>query len=87
MPADELASLGLVHGIFNDATFDDDAISFASSYDKLSRSAVEMTKRLFYEVDGMNFSEAIKRGAEVNAKARMTDDCKAGIAKFLKRVS
>jgi methylglutaconyl-CoA hydratase len=87
MQAVELSRLRMIHGIFNDETFDEDVISFASVYDKVSRSAVEMTKRLFYEVDGMDFSEAIERGGEVNAKARMTDDCKTGIAKFLQKTS
>ena len=31
------------------------------------------------------FDEAIEHGAQVNAEARMTDDCKAGIAKFLQK--
>jgi methylglutaconyl-CoA hydratase len=85
MAAVELGGIGLVHGLFNDETFEEDVIGFASTYSKLSKTAVEMTKSLFYEVDGLSFSEAIDRGAEVNARARMTDDCKAGIARFLKK--
>jgi methylglutaconyl-CoA hydratase len=85
MGSAELSGIGLVHGIFNDESFDEDVIGFASVYDKVSRTAVEMTKRLFYEVDGMDFDKAVDRGAEVNAEARMTDDCKKGIAKFLRK--
>jgi len=85
--AAELNGLGLVHRIFDDETFDDDVVGFASVYEKVSRSAVEMTKRLLYEIDGFDFSEAIERGAEVNAKARMTDDCRNGIARFLNKGS
>jgi len=83
MKAVELSSSGLVHEIFNDETFDDDVIRFASVYEKVSRSAVEMTKRLLYEIDGLDLSEAIELGAEANARARMTDDCRNGIARFL----
>jgi methylglutaconyl-CoA hydratase len=83
MKAIELSSFGLVHEIFNDETFDDDVIGFASIYEKVSRSAVEMTKRLLYEIDGLDLSEAIELGAEANARARLTDDCRNGIARFL----
>jgi len=85
MKAVELRNFGLVHEIFKDETFDDDVIRFASVYEKVSRSAVEMTKRLLYEIDGSDFSEAIERGAQANARARMTDDCRNGIARFLKK--
>jgi len=42
-----------------------------------------MTKRLLYDIDGLNFAAAIEHGAQVNAQARLTEDCKQGIAKFL----
>ena len=83
MPAVELSGIGLVHGIFNDETFDEDVLGFAKQYEKLSASAVQMTKSLLYDIDGLMFDEAIELGAEVNAKARMTEDCKKGIARFL----
>lgn len=85
--ASELKDLGLVYQVFGPETFDDNVINFAAVYEKFSRSAVEMTKQLFYEVDGMNFRDAIEAGAQLNAKARMTDDCRAGIAKFLKKTN
>jgi len=83
MQSDELSDIGVVHGLFSDETFEDDLLAFASQYSKLSRSAVEMTKRLLYEIDALTFTEAIELGAQTNARARMTEDCKAGIARFL----
>ena len=44
-----------------------------------------MSKELLYQMDAMPFDEAIDAGTEVNAKARMTDDCQKGIAKFLEK--
>lgn len=85
IPAVELSGTGLVHKILNDESFDEDVIAFAKQYEKLSRSAVEMTKKLLYEIDGLSFDEALQAGAEVNAKARMTEDCKEGIARFLQK--
>lgn len=87
MKANEVAHIGLIHRICDDETFDDDVLGFASVYERVSGSAVEMTKRLFYETDGRNFADAIEQGAQVNAMARMTDDCKAGIARFLKKAT
>lgn len=83
MRAAELKGIGLVHSIFNDESFDEDVLGFVRRYEKLSASAVQMTKRLLYNIDGITFDEAIELGAKINAEARMTDDCKAGIAKFL----
>jgi methylglutaconyl-CoA hydratase len=85
MPAVELSGIGLVHGIFNDDTFDQDVLGFIRQYEKLSASAVQMTKRLLYDIDGLTFDEAIELGAEINAEARMTDDCKKGIERFLNK--
>ncbi|MGH9819287.1 MAG: enoyl-CoA hydratase/isomerase family protein [Pyrinomonadaceae bacterium] len=73
----------LVRDIFDNETFDEDVLGFAKQYEKLSGTAVAMTKRLLYDIDGLSFDDAIEMGAEVNAKARMTDDCKKGIARFL----
>ena len=42
-----------------------------------------MTKKLVYEIDGLEFSEAVEKGVVVNAEARMTEDCQKGIAKYL----
>ncbi|HUR98968.1 MAG TPA: enoyl-CoA hydratase-related protein [Pyrinomonadaceae bacterium] len=85
MMAVELGSNGLVHGVFDDETFEEDTIRFAEQYALVSGSAVEMTKKLLYEIDTMSFEEAIERGAQVNAEARMSEDCKKGIARFLEK--
>jgi hypothetical protein len=33
----------------------------------------------------MPFEFAVEKGVETNARARMTDDCQKGIAKFLEK--
>ena len=83
--AEEANAAGLVNGIFDDEAFDVAAIDYASLYTKLSGSAVAMTKRLLYDIDADDLSTAIAKGVEANARARMTDDCKKGIAKFLEK--
>lgn len=81
--AEEAHSLGLVNRIVGDDELENAVMEFASVYTKVSGSAVAMTKRLLYDIDGDSFDAAVEKGVETNARARMTDDCKKGIAKFL----
>jgi methylglutaconyl-CoA hydratase len=83
--ADEAFHLGLVNAIFDDEEFETAVFGYASRYAAVSRSAVAMTKRLLYDIDARSFADAIQLGVEINARARMTDDCKKGIAKFLEK--
>jgi methylglutaconyl-CoA hydratase len=83
--AAEAKDYGLVNRIFAEATFDDDVKNYLNVYEKVSRSAVMLSKKLLYEMDGMTFDDALELGAEINAAARMTDDCRKGIAKFLEK--
>jgi methylglutaconyl-CoA hydratase len=83
--AEEAAAIGLINGVFDDEAFDAAAIEYASGYARVSGSAVAMTKSLLYDIDAHDLSTAIAKGVETNARARMTDDCKKGIAKFLEK--
>jgi methylglutaconyl-CoA hydratase len=77
--------LGLVNQVFPDGTFGDDVQSYISVFERMSRSAVALSKTLLYQIDGMAFREAIETGVDVNVIARLNKDCQEGIAKFLKR--
>lgn len=81
--ADEAVRIGLVNHVYDEASFDSEVESFARRFGKLSRSALSLTKKLFYSTDGVAFPEALAAGVDVNATARMTKDCRAGIARFL----
>jgi len=83
--AERAFELGLVNRVLDDSAFDTEVAEFVNVYTRVSRSAVVMTKRLLYRMDDLSFDEAILAGAEVNAEARTTEDCKRGIAKFLKK--
>jgi len=48
-------------------------------------TAVALTKRLFHGLHGVAFEDAIARGAEINAMARMTEECREGVKRFLDR--
>lgn len=83
--AEEAAALGLVNRVFADEEFEAGVAAFVAGFAKVSRSAVALSKRLLYQMDGMTFDAALSTGADVNTIARMTEDCRKGIARFLKK--
>jgi len=83
--AEEAADVGLVNRLFPEDNFENDVLEYASVYSKVSRSAVQLSKALLYRMDAMNFEDSLSTGAEVNAEARMTEDCQQGIRKFLSK--
>ncbi len=83
--AAEAAGFGLINRVFADESFDADVEDYASVYEKVSRSAVVLSKKLLYQMDGMTFDRALETGAEVNAIARLTEDCRKGIGRFLEK--
>jgi methylglutaconyl-CoA hydratase len=50
---------------------------------RTSRSAVALTKQMLTALDEMPLGSALDYASRMNALARMTPDCQAGIAKFL----
>ena len=83
--AGEARELGLVNQVFADDVFDGEVTSYVAAFEKLSKSAVALTKSLLYQVDGMSFLQALQTGSDVNIIARMTEDCQKGIARFLSK--
>ena len=83
--AEEAEKLGLINRVFDEETFEQDVKNYVSVYEKVSRSAVVLSKRLLYQMDGMTFETAMQSGADINTIARLTDDCQNGIAKFLNK--
>ncbi len=83
--ADEAERIGFVNRVCNDEDFDSEVDKFANEIAALSASAVMLTKQLLYQTDGMSFDQAIRAGVDMNAIARMTEDCQSGIKKFLSK--
>lgn len=77
--------VGLVNEVLTDETFETEVQSYASAFEKMSKSAVALSKGLLYQIDGLAFREAIETGADVNVIARLSEDCQEGIARFLKK--
>lgn len=83
--AEQAKEFGLVNQVFADESFETDVQAYVSEFEKISRSAMGLTKTLLYQMDGLAFPEALETGADVNVIARLTDDCQHKVAKFLNR--
>ena len=77
--------VGLVNQVYADEAFEMEVQAYAGVFEKMSRSAVVLSKALLYQIDGLAFREAIETGADVNVIARLSKDCQQGIAGFLKK--
>ncbi len=84
LTATEAAAAGLVSRVFPDAMFEAEAGKVLAGLSTASPSALALTKRQFYQLDGLSLEEGVRLGAQVNAVARATPDFRRAIAAFLK---
>jgi methylglutaconyl-CoA hydratase len=77
--------LGLIHRVYSDDQFAQEVTTYAERLASNSASAVMLSKRLLYNMDSMSFEAALEAGVEINAIARMTEDCRKGIERFIKK--
>ena len=78
-------SAGLVNRVFPDETFPAEVDQFAATLAQKSMSALSLCKNLLYHMDGVPFDTAIEMGVHGNGIARLTEDCRSGIDRFLSR--
>jgi methylglutaconyl-CoA hydratase len=83
--AEEAGRLSLINRVFDDETFAMDVQNFVKRFERISTSAVGLSKRLLYQIDGQTLGDAMAAGVDINAIARMTEDCQKGIERFLKK--
>ncbi len=77
--------LGMAHRVYADEKFTTEVNAYAAMLAAKSASALMLSKRLLYNMDSMSFEAALEAGVEINAIARMTEDCQRGIARFLNK--
>lgn len=85
LSAEEACGAGLVSRVVPDAALDDEADVLVRQLAAANHSALGLTKRLFYELDAISFSEGIALGARINALARQTSEFRSAIAQFLNK--
>jgi methylglutaconyl-CoA hydratase len=77
--------IGLIHRVYPDGQFAVETAAYATKLATKSASAVMLSKRLLYNMDSMSFEAALAAGVDTNAIARMTEDCRSGVERFLKK--
>ncbi|RMF55827.1 MAG: enoyl-CoA hydratase/isomerase family protein [Bacteroidetes bacterium] len=86
IPAAEAARIGLITCAVPPDELDAEVKARANELAReTSASAVALTKRMLAAVPGMGLQEALDHAVRVNAFARSTSDCRAGIRAFLER--
>jgi methylglutaconyl-CoA hydratase len=79
------ADIGLINATFPDEEFDASVEAAVAQLAAKSASAVMLAKSLLYHMDGMTMETALEAGVQLNAITRMTEDCKRGVERFLKK--
>lgn len=83
--AGEAEKLGLVSRVLAGEQFGSQVDEICQTIAKSPPEAVRRTKKLFYELEGRPFESGIAHGAQANAEARMTDEFRQGVQRFLQR--
>jgi methylglutaconyl-CoA hydratase len=85
LSAEEAVNAGLANRVIDDEAFADEVDAFVEQFARVSSSAVALTKKLLYQIDAMSFEDALRCGVDTNVTARLTEDCKQGVERFLRK--
>ena len=83
--AEEARELGLVNAVFAADGFEAEGERWVRELASRPPGALRLSKKLLYELDGLEFGAGLERAAEVNAEARMSEECREGVRRFLER--
>ncbi len=85
IPARSALDFGMINRVFADEEFDEAVARYSTGLARKSASAVSLSKNLLYHMDTQTFESAVEAGVQLNAITRMTEDCKRGVERFLKK--
>ncbi|MEQ1947715.1 MAG: enoyl-CoA hydratase-related protein [Bryobacteraceae bacterium] len=83
--APEAAAIGLINRVFPEAEFDAAVEAYVAKIAEKSASALSLTKRLLYQIDGQPLEKAVETGMYFNVIGRMTEDAQKGFEKFTRK--
>ena len=82
--ADEACRMGMVNKVVPSEKLEESVLTFAKKLlVENSSQAMATTKQMIAKVQSMQLEEALNFAAEMNARARSSDDCQKGIRAFL----
>jgi methylglutaconyl-CoA hydratase len=82
--ADEAHAMGIVSRVLPAAAFRSEVEATTAALSAASPSALRLTKRVLYDLDGLAFAPALALGERVNLEARATADFRAGVERFVR---
>ncbi len=86
LTAEEARAIGLASIVVPSSELETTVRSLVSELaEQNSPMAMSLCKEMLSKLHGMNFPDAMEFASNMNAAARMTADCKRGIAAFLKK--
>jgi methylglutaconyl-CoA hydratase len=83
--AREARDIGLASRVLPDPEFESGVAEVAAALAGSPPTALRLTKRLFYALDGVGFDDGVALGVRANVEARGTDDFKTGVRRFVRR--
>ncbi len=84
--ADEALRMGFINYSVKKNELEGKVNEICAQLMKNYSSSLALTKEMFSSISNMNFEDALEYACDLNAKTRMTDDCRKGISEFLNKV-
>jgi methylglutaconyl-CoA hydratase len=78
-------AVGMINRVYPEQEFEQRVEEYVQTLASKSASAVGLGKNLLYHMDGMTFEAALEAGVHGNALARMTEDARRGIERFVRK--
>lgn len=86
IPANEALRLGLINRVVDKAKLEEEVLEIAGQLiTSNSDSSMRLIKQMIATMQSMKLEEALNYASEMNASARMMDDCKRGIEAFVNK--
>lgn len=83
--SEEGARLGLVSRVLPGRTFEADVERIVDEISQSPKTAMALTKWLFNKLDELSFADGIAAGIVTNVEARLTEDFRDGVRRFVAR--
>ena len=84
--ADKAMAMGLINYVVEDDKIEQVVSEFANKLITTnSASSMALTKKMIADIPGQSLADALNYAANLNSKARETEDCKRGIEAFLNK--
>lgn len=86
LPATDAVAIGLINATIDKKKIHEEVLKFAGELvHNNSAYSMSLTKQMIAKVQSLSLDDALTFAAEMNAKARASEDCRKGISAFLSK--